>query len=92
MIIKRFNNTKEEKIREAVGLPNDDIFSTPNIVCTDTPTCENTISVPPVKKKNGIQDFTASGGSISSNTEVNAENQGIKSETTSFYFDRTKRK
>lgn len=97
---KRLNNTKEEKIREAVGLPNEDIFEAKCVVKEDMP-CENTFSyAPPVKdgyknldavsrlepadKHTRFKDYGASGGASSPNTEVNVENQGIRSEIQSF--------
>lgn len=94
--MKRYQKSKENKIREIVGLPNEDIFEAKGVVKEDMP-YENTFSyAPPVKdgyksldavsrlapadKRSRFQDFGASGGASSPNTEVNAENQGIQSE------------
>lgn len=105
--MKRFYKSKEEKTRELVGLPNEDIFSTSGAVREEMP-CENTFSyAPPVKNgyKNlnaisrlapadnntKFKDYGASGGASSPNTEVNVENQGIRSEIQSFSSVENKR-
>ena len=50
MKIKRYNNTKEEKLRESLGLPNEPSFPSDNICVTENLSCENTFSyAPPVK-------------------------------------------
>lgn len=47
--MKRYQKSKENKIREIVGLPNEDIFEAKGVVKEDMP-CENTFSyAPPVK-------------------------------------------
>ncbi len=97
--MKRLYKPKEERIRELVGLPNEDIFKARHIVREDIP-CENTFSyAPPVKdgykaldaisrlapadKNTKFKDYGASGGAVSPNTEVNADNQGVISEVPS---------
>lgn len=81
MKIERYNkNSKRDKIRDIVGLPPEVEFpSAQGVVCENLKS-ENTFFLPPIKKNNGIKDYCASCGSISANTEVNAENQGVQSE------------
>lgn len=96
MKINRFTKSKEDKIRDAVGLPTSDPFPTKGAV-QENLACENTMSyAPPVKNgykqhglmKDNVFDYGASGGASSPNTEVNAENQGVRSEVPSAPTDK----